>query len=661
MASQTTPRSRLYALLVAINNYQPPIPALRGCVNDLQKVASYLENESKDFEVNIHKLIDSQATKDNIVNAFTKHFEPAGRGDVVLLYFSGHGTQEEADPLFWPVEEDHKIESLVCYDGYTVSDGQAKFRLLADKELRYLISNIAKKDAHVLTIFDCCHSGGNTRNAIVGGLDVDVRERRLICRERLSQAFPAREWKEFIFSNTLSLNDAKKTPISQYLTEGKHIQMAACQHDESAFELGGEGVFTKNLLEILTRCEGSVSYYDLQSRIQNYLRYQFKQTPKAYVVGDDESALFLGFLNKKGGGKPLYGNINFNQTDGWVIDFGAMHGMSVESVIKVVADNASENCVAKVKEVYATYSQLQFEKQDSDKLDERLSYKGYSDGYSFAPLRIYIAINDSAIKQDLQEAMSSWSGKNLVQGEKESDSDYIIRLEDNKIFISRPAMPSVPIVRSLDYLKGQSAAIVRNYLQHLSQFEFIKRLENQNSFLFNKFPVEIFFYQKNAQQIEEEIPVRGGEVVPKFVKEANGVPTGRVRIKLKNTSDRKLFCALLYLTFNFGVITKLLKGVVVKLDPNAEVWALDGEFIGLKLEEEVLQYNYKDSISTLKLMVSTNDFNQQVARFDMPALPGPLSAGDRGLDIASNSYVPEIQDWTTRNIDIKIPNPDFKT
>jgi hypothetical protein len=282
--------SRLYALLVGINSYQPPVPPLRGCVNDLQKFVQYLEKESSDFEVHIHKLIDSQATKDNIVNAFTTHFEPASENDVVLFYFSGHGTQEEADPVFWAIEEDHKLESIVCYDGYTLSDGKAKFNLLADKELRYLISNVAKKGAHILTIFDCCHSGGNTRNSFILELGEDTLERRMICRERLSQAFPARAWEDFIFSETISLDEVKKNSIAQYLTEGKHIQMAACQHDESAFEVGGEGVFTKNLLEILKRSEGLVTYYDLQARIQNYIRYQFRQTPRTYVSADDESS-----------------------------------------------------------------------------------------------------------------------------------------------------------------------------------------------------------------------------------------------------------------------------------------------------------------------------------------------------------------------------------
>lgn len=623
----------------------------------MEKVALYLEKESRNFDIQIKKLINSEATKNNIVDTFAKHFEPVTKNDVVFFYFSGHGTQEDADPVFWLVEEDQKLESLVPYDGYTVSEGRHRFRLLADKELRFMISKLAKKEPHILTIFDCCHSGGNTRNGIVATPDMDVRERRLI--SRLSQAFPVRAWKEFIFSDAISLEDAKKNSIGQYLTEGKHIQLAACQHDESAFEMGGEGMFTKNLLEILTRCEGSVSYYDLQSRIQNYLRYQFRQTPKAYVVDDDESSLFLGFLNKQGKGKPLYGNINFNQTDGWVIDFGAMHGLSPESVVKVMADNGGDIGVAKVREVFGIYSQLQFEKEIGDKLDEPLSYRGYSDGYFFASLKIHIDVKDATIKEDLAGALLTSSNKNLVQVEAESQADYLVRLDDKRIFISRPLMPAVPIVLPVDFRPGQSGAIIQNYLQHLSQFEFVKRLENQNSFLFSKFPVEIFVYQKNEQHVEQEIPAREGEVHPKFKKNGSS-EKGHVRIKLKNNSDRKLYCALLYLTFNFGVITKLIKGGVVKLDVNEEVWALNGEFIELGLEDEVLHYNYRESLTTLKLMVSTDDFNQQIVRFDMPELPGPMDPGDKGLKMGTKGYVPEIQDWITRNIDIKIQNPEFK-
>jgi hypothetical protein len=168
----------------------------------------------------------------------------------------------------------------------------------------------------------------------------------------------------------------------------------------------------------------------------------------------------------------------------------------------------------------------------------------------------------------------------------------------------------------------------------------------------------ISFYQKDSQQREESISTPDGDLVINFVKQT-GKAGGSIRIKLKNVTDRKLYCALLYLTFNFGVHVKLLKELVVGLQPNQECWALDGAWIPLSLEDEVLAYNYSESNSTLKLIVSTSDFTQQIVRFEMPPLPGPLDPGHKGLSLSSTQYAPPVEDWITRNINVKIKNPDF--
>lgn len=655
--TSSTPSRKLYALLVAINNYSPPIPALRGCINDLKKIDSYLQQESKTFGLHVHHLIDEEATKENIVRHFALNFEQAKSDDVVLFYFSGHGTQEDADQSIWVSEEDGRLESIVCYDSYTIVNGHAKFNLLADKELRYMIHKVARNGAHIVTIFDCCHSGGNTRNGFVGAAFDDIRERRLIYRERLSQAFPARAWKDFIFSGTISVEDARKNSITEFLPEGKHIQLAACQNDESAFEVGGEGMFTKNLLEILSRSEGVVTYFDLQARIQNYLRHQFKQTPKAYAVGDDETILFLGFLNKKCESKPLYGNVNFNQVDGWIIDFGSMHGLSSASIIKIIDETTGEFHQAKVKEVYPTYTQLVFETAIAGKFDTVNSYKGFTVDYFSAPLNIHVNVQDATIQQNLLGALADPSNKDVKIVKAESEADYCIASGEGKIFISRPGLSAIPILQTADAKHPNASTIICNYIIHLSQFEFIKNLFNQNVFLFNSFPVEISFYQKRAGQREEEVQIKGEDIFPNFAKGKSG----GIRIKLKNRSDRKLYCALFYLSFNFGVMVKLLKEVVVGLEPNAEVWALDGSYMSPTLEEEIVRYNYTESFSTIKLIVCTSDFKQQAVRFEMPELPGPFSPGNKGLDISTGDYQPwDIEDWTTRNINIRIKNPDYK-
>jgi hypothetical protein len=78
---------------------------------------------------------------------------------------------EKKEDSLWRFEPDNKLEGIVCYDSITEEESGT---LLADKELRYLIHQIATKNEqgeakagspHIVTIFDCCHSGENTRNA----------------------------------------------------------------------------------------------------------------------------------------------------------------------------------------------------------------------------------------------------------------------------------------------------------------------------------------------------------------------------------------------------------------------------------------------------------------------------------------------------------------
>lgn len=54
----------LFALPVAINNYNEAIPPLQGCIHGLESVSKYLQKENKFFEVNIKKLLDKEATKE---------------------------------------------------------------------------------------------------------------------------------------------------------------------------------------------------------------------------------------------------------------------------------------------------------------------------------------------------------------------------------------------------------------------------------------------------------------------------------------------------------------------------------------------------------------------------------------------------------------------
>jgi hypothetical protein len=327
METVTSNKPKLYALLVGINDYNENIllagkkvkfPELYGCVSDANKVRKYLKTESS-FETSIKLLEDHNATKAEIVRQFDDHLGKAGKDDTVLFYFSGHGTQEFADKSVFKSETDNRLESIACY--FSKSDDDF---LLADKELRWLIYKLSQKKSHIVTIFDCCHSGDNTRNGYL------LKESFAnVIEKRGAFVFPQRDWDKFIFSKEIDKNTFLQLGDTDLLPEGKHYNLSACESDESAVEISGEAVFTRALLNVLKTSGGNITYYSLNSRIRQYMRNVYEQNPKIYVANQDRTDLFCNFLNKPfDKNKNVFGELTFNGNSGWQLNLGAIHGIN---------------------------------------------------------------------------------------------------------------------------------------------------------------------------------------------------------------------------------------------------------------------------------------------------------------------------------------------
>ena len=139
------------ALCIGINNYPGTQMDLQGCVNDANDWAAALGERG--FKV--AKLIDDQATKAAMVQAMNDLIGKAGKGDSLVITFSGHGTyqpDEDGD------EVDGLDEALCPYDLQT--NGAA----LIDDEIREIFG-ARKPGVRIVLISDSCHSGTVTRAA----------------------------------------------------------------------------------------------------------------------------------------------------------------------------------------------------------------------------------------------------------------------------------------------------------------------------------------------------------------------------------------------------------------------------------------------------------------------------------------------------------------
>ena len=654
-------QKKLFALLVGINAYRADIilegrvrfPELRGCVEDSRKMQKYLEQDDS-FDKKIVSLNNQDATKEAIVNAFRQHLSQAGEGDVALFYYSGHGTQEWADRDVWTSEADGRLECIACYYD---EQRQNEF-LLADKEIRFLINELAKSKAHIVTIFDCCHSADNTRN---GAYATTVFSETL--EKRIPFSFTKRNWQDFIFGNTIQRDQIIAQGEATILPEGMHVQFSACESDESAVEVSGEGVFTKTLLKVLDASGGDISYYALQNRVRQYLRNVYEQKPRIYVPDGNETMLYSTFLDKVATSNKTFAEVTYNAASGWQLNLGGIHGLGEKTkLISIIDSENNKTYTANITSIGTDYSFLSLE----GALDTSKVYKGYVENLMSQTLQVHLK-NDDGSPQDQQalfDGLFNSKGSDIVFEDQEERAQYVVRSRNGQYYITLPGDEFRPRLQPVVAKDEGSIANVATYLKQISQWEFLKNLTNQNDQTrIGKDGLQIELFQVDALGTKKPVDISNDAVLP-YERTPKGWKTA-ILVRLTNQSGRNLYCATLHLTTFFGSSLKLLNPTVKMLEPgnSVELQFNNNPILASSFSDVVKTYNWKEEIEYLKLIISTEDFNAQqhaMTPLPPPPVPGSRSAARmRGLEAGTDMDQEIEQGWTTQLITLRFPNPEY--
>ena len=668
----TTTPGKVYALIVGIDKYPSEVilqqsvrfPALRGCVHDAKAVTAYLET-SPPAEVDTLLLTDEKATKTAIVEAFRSHLGQAKAGDVALFYFSGHGTQEWADKTVWTGETDGRLECLACY--YTAQTADSF--LLADKELRYLIGQLAaNKPANerpqIMAIFDCCHSGDNTRNGeLMTTAFADVAERRI------PFSFGQRTWDHFIFSNTISEATVRQQGVAKAIPEGTHVQLSACESDESALEVSGEGVFTKTLLTVLRQAGGPISYYSLRSRVRQYLRNVFDQRPRIYVANGDDALLYANFLNQPGQANALTtGEVVYVPTNSgtgrWVMNRGAIHGVTPELADFTVTDplHPSTKYKAHVDSVQVDHTYLTFKK--SGPKDQKATYMAAIPGLMARPVTICVNHQDSspAEQQQLLDGLLDQTVGYVVLQDDESRADYVVQNRDGRYYLTLPNDPFRPLTQPVDAGSETTVPQLADQLRHLSQWAFLESLSNTGANALPDNTLQVDCTHVNIDGGETSLLNADGTIPIQYEKGTDDVWRSAFRVKMTNPTQTKLYCAVLYLDTEFQSFLGFLNPTTYLLEPGNSVYlGLKGkETINSRLPLVMQAYNWPSRVEHLKLIVSTDEFDVQalaLAPLPEPPLPGQAKKdNDRGgLDTDERAVA--LRGWGTQEYNLQLINP----
>jgi hypothetical protein len=675
----------LYALLVAIDRYRPPVPPLNGCLNDIDALNQLLQElgSGGEFAIDLRVLKDAEATRHAVIKNFREHLTKAGPEDVALFYYSGHGSQEDAPPEFWHLEPDRLDETLVCYD----SRDEGKWDV-ADKELAVLIAEVAQRDPHVLCVLDCCHSGSGTRAALEEGLA--VRRAPTDRRHRSVDTF---------LDGTLAAGSVRggASPGTGWgvLPSGKHLLLAACRPSETAKETreAGKphGAFTVALLTALRQTRGSITYRDLIKRAEAQVRLRVaQQVPQAEA--SDPTDLQRPFLGGAVRLQRAHFTLRRDKDLGWVIDGGAVHGIArpagAETTILGIFDLQATPAdwqhldrsltVAQVEEVRPDQSRVRVESR-GDELDQNSTYRAVVISTPLPVLGVFFNGETDAIARVRVALASAGEGggpSTLVREvDREQNAELRVDALDGSFRISR-AEAERPLVAEIVGLGEAGARATVERLEHVARWQAVVRLENPGSRLGTE-PVEITILvglKENGEERWQEADARRG--IRLEYRQAGGKwQQPQMRIELTSKAREEIYCALLWLGEDYSVSSELIPGGTVRLPAGGSGAANNGESVWGYVPDEKWREGRTEVHDVLKLIVSTDQFdatlleqskldNYVVTRGTKTLHPAPRNAlerlaarvHDRGLSTrpGGGEIVP---DWSTSALAISVVRP----
>ncbi len=229
-----------HALLIGIDEYSRPSsyrPAnttgrkffenLYGCKNDVNSMYSIITSRFDFNPQHIDTLLDRSATRNGILKALDTLLQKAKEGDVVFIFYAGHGSYVRNSKSIEIIKKD---QTIVPSD--TWFEGVADIR---DKELSSYFNKFLDKNIKLTVIFDCCHSGSITRgpNLFTGTL----------------RYMPTYDWDS---------KDSTKSVIPEKRPENNFLIFSSAQSDEPADEEDDDegnihGAFTLALIEAINQ------------------------------------------------------------------------------------------------------------------------------------------------------------------------------------------------------------------------------------------------------------------------------------------------------------------------------------------------------------------------------------------------------------------------
>jgi hypothetical protein len=146
------------ALLIGVSQYEAGLPPLAAAPKDVAAMQRVLQSSELGAFDEVKTLIDPDL--EAMQTAIDRLFQSCQKGDLGLLYFSGHGITDDSDRLYLATRRTSK-------DTFRANSVPASFIQGIMRDHRY-------ERQHVL-ILDCCYSGAFAEGWLAKSVDINLK------------------------------------------------------------------------------------------------------------------------------------------------------------------------------------------------------------------------------------------------------------------------------------------------------------------------------------------------------------------------------------------------------------------------------------------------------------------------------------------------------
>ena len=535
---------KVYALLVGIDDYLRPDLALQGCVNDVKLAEWLLRERIEPTDLVLTALCDEQATRAEIILRFRSHLGAAGPDDVALFWFSGHGSTGPLPEEIWYAESAGMCQTTVCYDS------RAGAADLYDKELAVLVHEVVATGAQLVTIKDSCHSRSGMRGPATG------------LKPRLApQLEMPPELRDLLPELVRDAADPTR-PMPGVQAPG-HVALSACDEwevaNESVFPDGVHGVFSEALGRALAQLGPDATYRQVLSDARCRVEGRFRrQIPTLEAVGDLADRTFLG-----GALHPRAAHVTLrHMRDEWEVDVGAVHG--IVACTRLGVHRADPLREVRVVDVHVDRSIVE---PIGWSPDEERQYDMVLTGVPLPPVAVSIGAGPDVAARVTEAVRTAGLGGGpsphirVIPPADEPTAKLLLRVqradEGTLQVTSADHKPLAPPVTT----EGPGIVQTVRDLEHIARWLQVRNLANPSSSLEDAVEIEVWPASANGER-----PPRDSRRLPAGNLEFAYTWTGKrwkppsAFIRLRNTTDQKLFCVLLDLTDRHRMHAELFPG-----------------------------------------------------------------------------------------------------